>query len=400
MKLTTLEKRAATTLAGIYGLRMFGLFLVIPVLFIHAQSLDGFTPVLAGLAIGIYGLGQAALQIPLGYLSDRIGRKPVIIMGLTMFAIGSIVAASADTMAALILGRALQGSGAIASTLMAFAADLSRPEMRSKMMAIIGATIGASFVVAMISGPILAGIIGIEGLFWLTAVLALLAIIVVKWLIPTASLKTNNLSVLPAKLQLIKVVTNPQLLRLDVGIFLLHLSLTAMFVVLPTELIKNGIALESHSLTYLVVILGGFLVMLPALIKVEKTKSHRIGFIIAVSIIIIANLSMGLVDGLTGLLLGLALFFISFNFLEASLPAMVSRQCTEHSRGTAMGVYSTSQFSGAFFGGIVSGYLVQLGDPQAIFLVLAGLSILWLVVVLGMSSGESLNQNTDDSVVE
>jgi MFS family permease len=384
MNLTTIEKKAALSLAGIYGLRMFGLFLVIPVLFIHSQSLYGFTPLLAGLAIGVYGLGQAILQIPFGYLSDRIGRKPVIIIGLLIFALGSLVAANAESVWMLIFGRALQGAGAIASTLMALAADLSRPELRSKMMAVIGATIGASFILALITGPWLSGIIGIAGLFWVTAALALIAIAVLHWITPTGDIKAGNLAVLPAKQQLQAVISNTQLLRLNLGIFFLHLFLTAIFVIIPGQLILYGLELESHSLTYLVLLLGSFIIMLPGLVLVEKYKAHKIGFFVSVGMLIIANLVMGLVGNLTGIIIGLALFFISFNFLEASLPALVSRLCTTESRGTAMGVYSTSQFSGAFLGGAIAGIILQYGETQMIFLCLAGFSVLWFITVISM----------------
>ncbi|RLA02648.1 MAG: MFS transporter [Gammaproteobacteria bacterium] len=384
MKLTQLEKKAAFSLAGIYSLRMFGLFLVIPVLFIHAQGLSGFTPILAGLAIGIYGLGQAILQIPFGYLSDRVGRKPVIIVGLLIFAFGSVIAANAESVWGLILGRALQGSGAIASTLMAFAADLSRPEMRSKIMALIGATIGASFVLALVAGPWLAGQIGFAGLFWLTAGLAMVAIMVLQWVTPSADVRVGNLAVLPAQKQLQAVLADGQLLRMNLGIFLLHLFLTAIFVILPQQLIAKGLPLTSHSLTYLVLILGGFIFMLPALIMVEKKKAHRNGFIVAVLTLVAANLLMGFLNSLTGLIVGMGLFFISFNFLEASLPALVSRLCSTENRGTAMGVYSTSQFSGAFVGGAMAGAVLQYGNYQLVFLGLAAMSILWLFATFGI----------------
>ncbi|MCP3672923.1 MAG: MFS transporter [Gammaproteobacteria bacterium] len=365
---------------------MFGLFLVMPVLFLYAQEMADFTPLLAGLAIGIYGLGQAILQIPFGYLSDRIGRKPVIIIGLLIFAFGSIVAANADTVMGLIIGRAMQGAGAIASTLMALAADLSRPELRSKMMAVIGATIGVSFVVALISGPWLAGEIGIAGLFWLTAGLAFVAIAVVQWVTPSGNLKTGNLAVLPAKQQLKVVLKNGQLQRMNLGILLMHLFLTAIFVILPAQLITKGLPLTSHSGTYLILLLGSFVAMLPALIWVEKNKAHKIGFSISVSLLVIANLLMGLSDDLTGLLIGLGIFFLSFNFLEASLPAIVSRLCSEDNRGTAMGVYSTSQFSGAFLGGIIGGLILQYSNYQWVFLSLACLSLIWLIAIRGMTS--------------
>ncbi|MCP4412991.1 MAG: MFS transporter, partial [Gammaproteobacteria bacterium] len=317
LKLSTFEKKAALSLSGIYGLRMFGLFLVMPVLFIHAQDMADFTPLLAGIAIGIYGLGQAILQIPFGYLSDRLGRKPVIIFGLIVFAVGSVIAANSETVLGLIIGRALQGSGAIASTLMALAADLSRPELRSKMMAVIGATIGAAFILALITGPWLAGFVGIAGLFWLTAGLALVAIAVVQWVTPSGDIKKANLTVLPAKKQLHNVLTDNQLQRMNLGILLMHLFLTAIFVVLPAQLIAKDLPLTSHSLIYLVLLLTGFIAMLPALIWVEKNKAHKIGFIVAVSLLLVANLLLGMAQSLNGLLIGLGLFFFAFNFLEA-----------------------------------------------------------------------------------
>jgi len=386
LKLSSSEKKAALSLSGIYGLRMFGLFLVMPVLFIHAQDMVDFTPLLAGIAIGIYGLGQAILQIPFGYLSDRLGRKPIIIFGLLVFIVGSVIAANAETVWGLIIGRALQGAGAIASTLMALAADLSRPELRSKMMAVIGATIGAAFILALITGPWLAGFVGISGLFWLTAGLALVAIAVVQWVTPSGDIKKANLTVLPAKTQLQNVLTNNQLQRTNLGILLMHLFLTAIFVVLPAQLIAKGLPLTSHSLTYLVLLLAGFIAMLPALIWVEKNKAHKVGFIVAVSLLLIANLFLGLTESLNGLLTGLGLFFFAFNFLEASLPALVSRLCSEDNRGTAMGVYSTSQFSGAFLGGAFAGMVLQYGDYQMLFISLASMSLLWLIALAGMKS--------------
>ncbi len=386
LKLSTFEKKAALSLSGIYGLRMFGLFLVMPVLFIHAQDMADFTPLLAGIAIGIYGLGQAILQIPFGYLSDRLGRKPVIIFGLIVFAVGSVIAANSETVLGLIIGRALQGSGAIASTLMALAADLSRPELRSKMMAVIGATIGAAFILALITGPWLAGFVGIAGLFWLTAGLALVAIAVVQWVTPSGDIKKANLTVLPAKKQLHNVISDNQLQRTNLGILLIHLFLTAIFVVLPAQLIAQDLPLSSHSLIYLVLLLTSFIAMLPALIWVEKNKAHKIGFIVAVSLLLVANLVLGMSQSLNGLLIGLGLFFFAFNFLEASLPALVSRLCSVDNRGTAMGVYSTSQFSGAFLGGTFAGLVMQYGDYQLLFLSLAFMSLIWLFTLIGMKS--------------
>jgi MFS family permease len=393
MRLNPLEKHAALSLAGIYGLRMFGLFLVLPVLAILAQDLPGYSLSLVGIAIGVYGLGQALLQIPLGMLSDHIGRKPVIILGLLMFFSGSLIAANAESIYGLIAGRALQGAGAIASTLMAFAADLSRPEMRSKMMAVIGATIGASFILALILGPWLAQLIGLSGLFYLTAVLAILAILLVlKIKVKPADDTASKIeqdseiealasqSALPLSQQLIEVFANSQLLALNAGIFILHMLLTGVFVIIPGLLTDYQLPLERQSLAYLLLMVAGFVVMLPGLKLVERYKAHKLGFSSAIGILVIAMLLLSMQTSLSQTLLALGLFFLSFNFLEASLPALLSRLCAGHNRGTSMGVYSTCQFLGAFAGGGLAGYLADQYAPNNLFYVFAGATVIWLVI--------------------
>jgi len=378
MKLTALEQRAAITIAGIYGLRMFGLFLVMPVLFLYAKELPDFTPSLAGLAVGIYGLTQALLQIPLGYLSDSIGRKKIIVFGLLVFALGSYVAAISDSLFMLIIGRALQGAGAIASTLMAFVSDLSRPEVRSKLMASIGATIGLSFVISLVLGPWLTTYIGVSGLFYVTAILSLVAIAVVIWLVPAEQQHADTSQVMPVKEQLGSVIKNKQLQLMNMGIFFLHLFLTAIFVVLPLQLINNGLSLSEHSLTYLGLMVMSFVLMLPMMIWVEKKRQHPKGVVIAVTILLIAMLGLANNMGLVIILASVGLFFIAFNFLEASIPAMVSRICGTGQRGTAMGFYSTSQFSGAFVGGLLAGIIMQYYSASVLYFILAGCSMLWL----------------------
>ena len=382
MKLTSLERRLAITISGIYGLRMFGLFLVMPVLMVYSRDFADYTPALAGLAIGIYGLGQAFLQIPLGYLSDRIGRKPVIVFGLLIFALGSYIAAESQTLTGLVIGRALQGAGAIASTLMAFVSDLSRPEVRSKLMASIGATICIAFVLSMTLGPWLTTLIGVPGLFYLIIALSMLALVVIIFLVPKEQRHIDDDYVLPVRAQVQNVVANRQLQILNFSIFALHLFLTALFVVVPLQLIKLGQPLESHSVIYLSLMVVSFLFMLPLMIWVEKRRKHPMGMRLAVFILLVAMLLILQAQSLWAWVVALGLFFVAFNFLEASIPAMVSRVCDPRQRGTAMGFYSTGQFLGAFLGGLTAGYLLQESGLMSVFWVLSVITLLWLIVVV------------------
>lgn len=382
MKLTSVEQRAAVTIAGIYGLRMLGLFLVMPVLVLYARGMVDYSAALAGLAVGIYGLGQALFQIPLGYLSDRIGRKPIIIAGLLIFALGSYIAATSETVIGLVIGRAIQGTGAIASTLMAFVSDLSRPEVRSKLMAGIGATIGVAFVLSMVLGPWLTTYIGVDGLFYLTAVLSLVAIAVVIWLVPAEQNHSGSITALPVKAQLAQVFANSQLQLMNLSIFVLHLLLTAIFVVIPGQLLDHGIPLEEHSIAYLVLMVISFVIMIPLMIWTEKNKAHSKTIPLAVCLLLIAMLSLSLSPGMWLILSCLGLFFIAFNFLEASIPSMVSRICGTNQRGTAMGFYSTSQFAGAFLGGLMAGLITQYFDMWTLFICLGALVLVWLLSVV------------------
>jgi len=360
-KMTSIEKRVAMTLSAIFASRMLGLFMVLPVFAVYAEELDGFTPTLAGLAIGIYGLTQAMFQIPLGMLSDNIGRKPVIIGGLLIFGIGSVVAALADSITGVIVGRALQGAGAIASAVMALAADLTREEHRIKVMASIGMSIGLSFALALIFGPMLHGWFGVEGIFWITALLAVAGITVAKFWVPTPVITRFHRDAEVEVSWLRQAITDPQLLRLDAGIFILHFILVSQFVVMPGILIDQlGIALELHWHLYLPVLFFSVLAMVPFIILAEKKRKIKQVLIGAIMIISVSQLGLPLLSGsIVGVVIMLWLFFSAFNLLEASMPSLVAKMAPAAHKGTAMGAYSTTQFLGVFFGGLTGGALSE-----------------------------------------
>ena len=385
IKMTAGEKRAAFGLAGVYGFRMLGLFLILPVFALAAEEMPGATPLLIGLAVGIYGLTQALLQIPFGLLSDRIGRKPVIFAGLLLFALGSAIAASAQDIWLVIIGRAVQGSGAIAAAVMALAADLTREENRTKAMATIGMTIGASFMLAMLAGPVLDRLIGISGIFWLTAVLAMLGIAIVALVVPTPTRSSVHRDAEPVPAMFSRVLRSPDLLRLDVGIFSLHLILTALFLALPLVLRDLGLATVEHSSLYLPVMLVSIAVMVPFVILAEKHGRMKPVFLGAVAALAIAQLAMGLwSDQYWGVVAALALFFTAFNLLEATLPSLISKVAPVEAKGTAMGVYSTSQFAGAFVGGLLGGWVHQRFGVVAVFQAGALVAAVWWLLASGM----------------
>jgi MFS family permease len=389
------ESRAAFSLAGIYALRMLGLFLILPVFALYAEHLHGVTPMLVGLAIGAYGLTQALLQIPFGMLSDRIGRKPVILGGLLIFALGSVVAAMADTIWGVILGRALQGSGAIAAAVMALAADLSREQHRTKVMAVIGMSIGAAFTLALILGPILNGLIGVSGIFWLTSLLALGGIGIVLFLVPTPTATQVHTDAEAVPAQFGRVLSNASLLRLDLGIFVLHLIITSIFLAVPLVL-RDMLGMESgdHWMVYLPVLLLSVVLMVPFIVIAEKRNKMKPVFLGAVSALALAQLGLYLWHGgITGLLISLLLFFIAFNLLEASLPSIVSKVAPAASKGTAMGVYSTSQFAGAFVGGVVGGWIHGQFGLSGVFLFGAVAALVWLGVAFGMQKPANLSSH-------
>ncbi len=384
--MSSAERRTALGLAGVYGFRMLGLFLILPVFALFAEELPGATPLLTGLAIGIYGLTQAALQIPFGLLSDRIGRKPVIFGGLLLFAIGSAVAALANDIVWIIIGRAIQGSGAVAAAVMALAADLTREDQRTKVMATIGMTIGASFMLAMIVGPAVNGWVGVSGIFWLTALLALVGIALVALVVPTPSVSRVHRDAEAVPAMFGRVLRHADLLRLDFGIFALHLILTALFLAVPLMLRDAGLPAEEHTLVYLPVMLISILCMVPFVILAEKKKKMKPVFLAAITALFIAQLALWQSGpaGLWSLVIFIILFFTAFNLLEATLPSLVSKTAPADAKGTAMGVYSTSQFAGAFIGGLVGGWVHQRWGLEAVFVFGALVALLWLLVAAGM----------------
>lgn len=383
--MTSTERRAASSLAGIYSLRMLGLFMILPVFALYAEKLESATPTLIGLAIGIYGLTQGLLQIPFGMLSDRLGRKPVIAAGLLLFALGSVVAALADNIYGVIAGRALQGSGAIAAAIMALAADLTREEHRVKIMAVIGMSIGASFSVAMVMGPVLDQWVGVSGIFWLTALLALGGIGVLFLRVPTPVLSRVHRDAQTVPAQLREVVRDTQLLRLDFGIFALHMVLTSVFVVVPLMLREAGLASDHHWQVYLPVMLLAIAFMVPFIILAEKKRRIKQVFIGAISTLLVAIFALNLAaDSLWFIIVALWLYFTAFNLLEASLPSLISKVAPAQSKGTAMGVYSSAQFLGVFVGGTIGGALLGQYGFQGVFLFDIAILLIWLMLAITM----------------
>lgn len=396
--MTALERRASVSLAAIYMLRMIGMFLILPVFSILARDLEGATPLLVGLAISAYGLTQALFQIPFGIWSDRWGRKPVITFGLLLFVFGSAFAALSDSIWGVIFGRSLQGAGAVAAVVMALAADLTREENRTKAMAMIGISIGISFAISIVLGPVLSTWMGLSGLFWLITGLAALSILVLHLFVPTplrsrfhgdAQLRTNSLG---------KIFTSPELLRLDLGIFTLHLMLTASFVVIPV-LMRDGLGLDtsSHWKIYLPVFLLAIASMVPFVILAEKKRKMKPVFVSFVGLVALSLAGfVFLGDRLWGVFFLLYLFFTGFNLLEATLPSMVSKIAPPDLKGTAMGVYSTFQFLGAFAGGTGAGFLLGRFGEDAVFLFAAGAGVIWFWVAFFMSPPRHLSSRLEN----
>lgn len=379
------ERRATLGLAGVYGFRMLGLFLILPVFALYAEGLPGATPFLTGLAVGIYGLTQAALQIPFGLLSDRIGRKPVIFGGLLLFALGSAIAALADDVWWIIIGRAIQGSGAISAAVMALAADVTREEQRTKAMATIGMTIGVSFMLAMFAGPLLDQVIGVSGIFWLTALLALVGIALIALVVPTPTHSRVHRDAEPVPAMFRRVLRDPNLLRLDFGIFSLHLILTALFLAIPLVLRDLGLEPARHGLLYLPVMVGSIALMVPFVILAERRGMAKQVFLGAVFMLAMSQLGLGLsLTAFWGFVAALTLFFVAINLLEAMLPSLVSKFAPVEAKGTAMGVYSSSQFIGAFSGGLVGGWVHQQFGLTAVFGAGIGAALIWLTLAAGM----------------
>ena len=378
------ERRSVGALAGVFSLRMFGLFLVLPVMALYAAQMDGATPFMIGLAVGAYGLTQALFQIAFGTLSDRFGRKPLIVFGLLVFAFGSIVAAMADTLTGVIIGRALQGSGAIAAVVLALVADLTREQQRVKAMALIGISIGASFLLALMAGPALDRWIGVSGIFWFTAVLALGCIAVVVWWVPTPRHAAGDLGSSASRDYFREVIANTQLLRLDIGIFILHMVLTAVFVVVPFALVETlGLEQDSHWRVYVPVLVGSVLLMAPLLILGMRRERTFWVFRSAIFIVLIGQFVLFTgADQAMLLIVGLMCFFVGFNLLEAMLPSLMTRLAPGYAKGTAIGVYNTFEFAGVFVGGALGGILLGLFGGSGVFAFCVLATLAWLVVAL------------------
>lgn len=382
------EKRASLGLAGIFSMRMLGLFMILPVMSLYAENLDGRTPLLLGLAISIYGLTQALLQIPFGLLSDRFGRKKIITVGLLLFVAGSIVAAMSTTIYGIIFGRALQGSGAVAAAVMALAADLTTEQNRTKIMATIGISIGISFGIAMVLGPVVASFYGLSGIFWFTAVLATVGIVILHKVVPQPRKLSLHKDAEPIPALMGRVLKDGELLRLDIGIFCLHLVMTAMFVVLPLLMRgKLGIAAEDHWMVYLPVLGLSVIAMVPFIIIAEKKRKMKLIFVGAVGVLSLACLGLYMLSGsLWGMIGSLFVFFIAFNLLEATLPSLISKIAFAGGKGTAMGVYSSAQFFGAFCGGLMGGLVWDNYGLTSVFLVCSAVLFVWFIIALTMKS--------------
>lgn len=386
MAFNSLEKKALTGLALLYASRMLGLFMVLPILTLYGQSLTGATTVLLGIALGIYGITQAVLQIPLGMLSDRYGRKPVIAAGLLIFIVGSVIAALSEHVLGVVIGRALQGAGAIASVILALLADYTRPEERTKAMAIVGAIIGGSFVLAVIIGPVIASALGLSGVFWATSLMALGGLVIVYWLPAPPPAKVHEERRWQGS-QLGRVVRDRQLMPLNLGVFVLHLSMTMMFVGLPVALVQQGVMGDQLGWVYAPVMVLSFLGMVPMIAVAERRKAHRSLLALAGVFIILALAALG-ASSMAWLTIGMVwLFFVGFNFVEASLPSLISRRAPEHARGTAMGVFSTGQFLGAALGGLCGGWAYQNFGMTGIAMIGISVMLVWIVLLWVLDGG-------------
>ncbi len=380
------ERLSALSLAAVFSVRLLGLFMIYPVFASYARHLSGASALLTGLALGIYGLTQGLLQIPFGLMSDRIGRKTMIVAGLLIFAAGSAVAATATSMLGVVIGRALQGGGAIGSVVLALVADLTREEHRTGAMAMVGITIGMSFLVALVAGPLVAGVIGVAGIFWLMVGLAFLGILITLFVVPHPVAVRHHRDAEAVPSMLGRVLTNHDLLRLDYGIFVLHAMLTATFLVMP-HLLHQVLSVSNHKqwYVYLPVLLFSVIVMVPSIIVAEKYRRMKMVFVTAV--VALAASQLLLLSGAGNaviLVLALALFFTGFNVMEASLPSLVTKAAPPEAKGTATGVYSSSQFLGIFLGGAVGGWSLQAGGDVGVFALTSVLAVIWILIAVTM----------------
>jgi predicted MFS family arabinose efflux permease len=380
------EKYATMSLAGIYALRMLGLFMILPVLSLFASQLEGSTPALIGLAMSIYGLPQVLLQIPFGLLSDRFGRKRVIAFGLVLFFIGSVIAALSTTIFGVLIGRAFQGAGAISSVIMALVADLTQEVHRTKAMATIGISIGLSFGAGIVLGPIISDFGGVQAVFWASSLLTVFAMFSLFYLVPNPGHSKVHRDAEFVPHEALKALKNPDLLRLDYGIFILHMILMAQFVVIPPLMRQAGLQAGNEWQVYLPVFIVAMAFVVPFVIIAEKKRKMKQVFMGAIAVLILAETGLSLFHTqLFTIVSFLGLFFCGFNLLEATLPSLVSKTAPADLKGTAMGAYSSCQFTGLFLGGLIGGWFNGLYGVTAVFILCAVAALSWLVLATGMN---------------
>ena len=381
--MNSVEKRAILGVGGIFALRMIGLFMIVPVFSVYGNNYSHATPFLIGLAVGIYGLGQAIFQIPMSLAADKFPRKPIIMLGLILFAVGGIIAANATDIYEVIIGRALAGSGAVSAVLMALLADVTREEMRTKAMATMGLTIATSIMLAFAFGPILVGSLGISGLFWLTAGFAVLAMLLLLAVPSPMRVLKHNLDNKSIGQQLATVLKIGDLNRLHFGIFALHLTMTAIFVILPHQLSEvMGLSVRQQGLVYLPLLFIGFAVAIPFIIIAEKKRKMRQVFIGAIALMTVSLLLLALGSQVgVGIIVGLLLYFMGFNLLEATIPSWISKRAPVANKATAMGLNSSSQFFGAFVGGAMGGLLLSQPNLLAWGILAAVMAVALLFII-------------------
>jgi len=379
------ELRAVGSLAAVFSVRLLGLFMIYPVFADYARQLSGATPFKIGLALGIYGLSQGLLQIPFGLLSDRVGRKPMIVLGLILFGAGSAVAALSSTIDGVIVGRVLQGSGAVGSVILALVADLTAEDRRTQAMAVVGVSIGGAFMFALITGPLLAGLIGVPGIFWSMVGLALVGIWITAFVVPRPLLLAvhRDAETVPSLLK--SIAAEPELRRLDFGVFALHAMLTASFLRVPA-LLRSSLHIDSHHqwIVYLPVLLCSVAILVPAIIVAEKYRRMKTVFIVSVAALALSQCLFLAGTGAFVVIAAITLFFAGFNVMEATLPSLVTKTAPPAAKGTAAGIFSTSQFLGIFVGGIVGGSILEKLGGNAVFVASLGLCILWLLLAATM----------------
>ena len=374
------ELRSALSLAGIFALRMLGLFLILPVFSMHAKGLSGGDQAtLVGLALGIYGFVQACLHIPLGMLSDRYGRRPIVVIGLILFVLGAIVAASHDDLVWITVGRAIQGAGAVSAAVTAWLADLTREETRTRAMAMVGGSIALTFALSLVLASPLHESIGLDGMFYLMAVLGVGAILIALFVVP----EQDKASQTPFTAKFSEVFFNKDLFRLNVGVLVLHAVQIALFLTLPRLLVKADLPLVAHWHLYLPAVLISFVCMAPIIMMSERRKRMKPAFLFGIASMMVAQLMMASLDSLSGLALAVLIYFIGFNILEAMQPSLVSRWAS-NAKGTALGIYNTTQSAGLFLGGLLGGWILQNMGEAAVFYIGAALIFSWLIIALTM----------------